>query len=272
MNEIIGATGAGCASTLIGHPLDTLKVHLQTQIRQPQNKTVAPPNAFRAAHNLLQVGGGPAVFFRGIGPPLCSAILMNTVMFSVFERVKNAISHPSPMGKALLAGVASGVATACISTPADYIKIQSQLKGNQSKKILMETLRRKNPMATLFRGHVANLGREGIFTMVYLGLYDSLRGQSAATAAESPGLAWIAATSSLTGGLAWVVSYPCDTVKTVMQASESKMTIRNAIQKIWCQGGGYTAFYRGCGASSGRAMLVTSTRMIAYEWILALLP
>jgi hypothetical protein len=98
--------------------------------------------------------------------------------------------------------------------------------------------------------------------MVYLGLYDVFRGNN-----RDANLLQVAAVSSFTGGLAWVAGYPFDIIKTVMQGSPSASSFRNAMQQLWNQGG-HQAFYKGCGTSTGRAVLVTSIRMITYEWIL----
>jgi solute carrier family 25 carnitine/acylcarnitine transporter 20/29 len=255
--EIAGATGAGCASTLLGHPLDTIKVHLQTNPKLS--------STLHATTSLLQNNAGnPLVFFRGMAPPLVNAVVMNTVMFSVFRSVKQSL--PDGTTGALTAGFLSGLATACLSTPTDFVKIQSQLRGIRSATVLAE-IARTNPVI-LCRGHVANLGREGLFTMVYLGLYDRLMLRAGQyRSGENAGLLHVAAISSLTGGLAWVASYPFDTIKTVMQGSRDPVLLRAAVRDLWKRGG-WKAFYKGCGASTGRAMLVTSTRMIVYESIL----
>jgi solute carrier family 25 carnitine/acylcarnitine transporter 20/29 len=234
LSEILAATCAGVVTTVVGHPLDTIKVHLQT------NQSLKSP--WDATKFLFH----QRALFRGILPPLVNAIAMNTLMFSVFNGIKETIGDDS-FHSALLAGLVSGFATACISTPTDLIKIQAQLKGVRSMDIFKST-----PPLHLFRGHLSNLGREGVFTMMYLGLYDQLNPQ---------GFWQVAAASSLTGGLAWVVSYPFDTIKTVVQSS-SKGNYQQAIRQI---GGKY---YRGCGASTGRAVMVTSLRMIVYESIL----
>lgn len=260
-HEIIGATGAGCASTLVGHPLDTIKVHLQTN---PNLGT----SSQAAKYLLLESKSNPLVFFRGIGPPLINSIVMNTVMFSVFAQVKQAFPQDdNRFASALSAGLISGFATACLSTPTDYIKIQSQLQqqGTASSFDIFKSTLQTNPKA-LFRGHLANLGREGVFTMVYLGLYDIWKVKFTNTNQDEKSLMQVAAVSSLTGALAWVASYPFDTVKSVVQGSSKTITTRQAIQQLWNQG----SFYKGCATSTGRAVLVTSIRMIAYEWILGL--
>jgi solute carrier family 25 carnitine/acylcarnitine transporter 20/29 len=257
--EVLGAAGAGCASTVLGHPLDTIKTHLQMQTHQTQT-------SWQVAKS-LRYG-----LWRGMGPPLMNAIVMNTVMFSVFENIKQSLGgekggdHTNPnLSTSLLAGIGSGIATACISTPTDYVKIHAQLSSSSSSslEIVRQTLT-NNPTA-FYRGHVANLLREGIFTMVYLGLYDQARPQ---------GFGEVALTSSMTGALAWVASYPADTIKTMCQAQG--ISFQEATKQIWSRGnnngsgsrGSIANFYKGCGTSTGRAILVTTSRMIVYEWIL----
>jgi solute carrier family 25 carnitine/acylcarnitine transporter 20/29 len=235
--HIVGSTAAGIASTLLGHPLDTIKTHLQTNPKMQ--------NSFHVVRE-LKLGG----VFRGMAPPLANAIVMNTVMFSVFDTVNEITGFP------FIAGMLSGFATAMISTPTDYVKIHAQLSGKSTWSILRET-----SASRFYRGHISNLGREGLFTMVYLGLYYRLT-FSDDTSSERD-LVTVALTSSLTGAMAWVISFPLDTVKTLIQSGKSMRDVTT----LWRESG-VSAFYKGCGASTGRAMLVTSSRMIAYEWIL----
>ena len=246
-HEILGATCAGFVTTVVGHPLDTIKVHLQT------NNVVTQTTTRGSTWRTAQVLFAQNALFRGIAPPLFNAIVMNTVMFSAFRSIKDVCGNDASM----TAGLVSGFATACISTPTDYVKIQAQLRGVNSLQFARQVLRR-HPMS-FFRGHAVNLGREGVFTMVYLGLYDQM---------QPKGFVQVAATSSLTGALAWIASYPFDTVKSVVQGSRRRQsTILEALVSVRSRGG-VSAFYRGCLASTGRAVLVTSLRMITYEVVI----
>lgn len=49
-----------------------------------------------------------------------------------------------------------------------------------------------------------------------------------------------------------------------------KRTIGGAAAAVW-RVGGIAGFYRGVAASTARAMLVASSRLLAYEWVKALL-
>lgn len=52
--------------------------------------------------------------------------------------------------------------------------------------------------------------------------------------------------------------------------NNTRVTMRSAMQAIY-KSGGWKAFWRGAGPSTLRAMLVTSSRMLAYEKTIQLL-
>lgn len=253
--QILGSVVAGISSTVLGHPLDTIKTHLQTNSH---------------LHNSLQVAKQLRFsVFRGMAPPLVNAIVMNSVMFSVFDAVESRFQNP------FIAGVISGFATAVISTPTDYVKIQMQLSSKKQNNTMSSIIFPPNNridfalFRKLYRGFALNLGREGIFTMVYLGIYHWAMANNRIEDHDGNGnfnrLMVVAGTSAITGAMAWVVSYPFDVAKTMVQSGRSFAEVRAILQD---GGGGPKMFYRGCLPSTGRAMLVTSSRMIAYDQVI----
>lgn len=267
-NEILSSTGAGLVSTFFGHPLDTIKIHLQTQ------KQTTKSSSFQSIHLARKLGASQ--LFRGVGPPIANQIIMNSVMFSVFRSVKESIDGSNFLDQnssAALAGLISGFATACISTPVDWIKIQAQLntKSTGSFDIFRDLIKKNgiHSIPIIFRGHSANLAREGVFTMVYLGLYDRIsscvkdsKNEDDLSTSEIIGI------SSFTGACAWLCNYPFDTVKTIMQGKG--LSLGASLRYIW-EEGGFKSLFRGVSASTGRAVLVTSSRMVVYEKTMTLL-
>lgn len=167
---------------------------------------------------------------------------MNTVMFSVFHKVKD-VTNQSGMDErsaSLCSGLISGFATACLSTPFDWFKIQAQLSlthkqpGSGSGRMATNvTARRTNVISickylwqdnnqqitkviqTIYRGHVPNLAREGVFTMVYLGMYDLISNMLKMKRYQQEQhlpMQDVILISSFTGACAWICNYPFDTI------------------------------------------------------------
>ena len=283
--DMCAATGAGCFATAIGHPADTLKVMLQTR---PELR--AHGSSVRGAAHLVRLHG-PKLFVRGMVPPLANAVLMNTIMFGVFNAMErhlqlrmtappvrddgsNGGTGRRRLGLAqhLIAGGVSGVAQACLSTPVDLLKVQVQVGAAPTVSQLLRNVIRTRPWL-LGTGHVMNMWREGLFTAVYLGLYACWRPGAGGEAA--PPLLAVAAASGMTGAMAWVVSFPFDSVKSVQQAApltgaHRPLTARAAALQLWATGG-VAAFFRGLHVSTGRAVLVTSSRLVVFEGVRYLL-
>jgi len=254
-HEIIAATAAGCVCTVIGHPLDTVKVHMQTS-NVPTTKNTS---ALQTARDLLR----QRALFRGMAAPMAHQVIVNSCMFGVFQMCKqqDIVGGDGSFLRGVASGLVSGLATACISTPTDYVKIQAQLRGVTSWSVLREI--QTTPFRA-FRGHVATMARNGIFTAVYLGLYD---------AAHPSGFVQICLAGSATGALAWVASFPADTIKSVIQrtAVRERLSIRQAARLIYQRQNSLAGFYRGCGPSTVRAAMVTSLRMVTYENVMNVL-
>ena len=73
-HEVLASATAGSAATVIGHPLDCVKVRLQASRQQ------STLSSLECALGMLRTDG-PSSFWRGITPPLLNSVLMNTLMF-----------------------------------------------------------------------------------------------------------------------------------------------------------------------------------------------
>ena len=74
--RVVASTYAGCVSTLLGHPLDCVKVRMQT-VQQNANSRVTV-STMGVMRDMIRTEGLPA-FGRGIMPPLLSAVALNTL-------------------------------------------------------------------------------------------------------------------------------------------------------------------------------------------------
>ena len=260
--QVVPAAASGCVATVIGHPLDCIKVHMQA------SQNLKHSNTLHAAASLLKAQG-PKAFTRGLGPPLANACIMNTLMFVAFDKVNQVVPN-SALGS-MFAGAVSGLLTAFLSTPTDWLKVQAQIRSVTMTRALSDALRSPLGLSWLFTGHTMNCLREGVFTAVYLGLYARLRQTFAPAEGGLAPLHLVAMSSAATGALAWAASYPFDSIKSVQQAQSpsaksSRATIKGALNHLW-KLGGVGAYYRGLGASTFRAILVTCSRLVGYEFV-----
>lgn len=134
---------SGLAQTIVGHPLDTIKVW-------QQSKTV-----FTARTGALRLSS----LYAGVSYPAVTSGFLNSISFGVANNTSNMYGH---MGSGLLAGAISGLATA----PIDYYKIGRQTRnaGDPSLRV------RKMAWGT-------TVGRDAIGYGAYFPVYYGLRDQ-----------------------------------------------------------------------------------------------
>ncbi|XP_037759777.1 solute carrier family 25 member 45 isoform X2 [Chelonia mydas] len=126
MEEFVAGWISGAVGLALGHPVDTVKVRLQTQsgyrgildcvIKTYRNETVLG-------------------FFKGMSFPLLSVALVNSVMFGAYSNALLYLSathhherraNPPSYAHVLTAGSFSGLMQAVVLAPVDLIKVRLQ--------------------------------------------------------------------------------------------------------------------------------------------------
>lgn len=266
LDTAVAGFTAGVVGTLIGYPLDTVKVFQQSQAVR-----LGPRPSMLALARSIYVARGVSGFYQGVAVPLCGITALNTLNFSMYARFRSALGlaprQGSFDGRVLVAGALVGPCACVISTPMDMIKIQMQLNAYPSTLHAARAIVRGAGALGLFIGFRVNLLRESAFGAGYFGAYELAR----ESALDGLPVAVVVPLAGAVGGVvAWMLSLPFDTIKSVQQSASvaehghpaSRPTAIAA--RIWkAQGAG--GFYRGGGASILRAVLVSGTRFSAYE-------
>jgi len=242
LQDLIAGGIAGSMSVFIGHPFDTYKVRLQTSI-------ISSPGT--AAF------GGVNSLFRGMGPPLSTAVAVNALIFSSYgasSRIWDDYFHRRNNGtlentrlKAFTCGAFAGACQAIIICPTDHIKCRLQVqhgigckdhifKGpfDATDKILSSS-----GLRGLYRGFCCTMIREVPAFGLYFSAYDSVKrsvtnfleardkkranGIGGSTQynqlGDQPNHSWAA--SAIAGGFSgassWALIYPIDVIKTRIQ-------------------------------------------------------
>lgn len=138
MCDIIAGIASGVAQTVVGHPLDTIKVLIQ-------NGHPWKMNTF-------------SMYYRGAGFPFVSSVLFNATVFSVYERT---ISHTQ---SSYISGMLSGVIVSPIMYTFDVGKIKLQTAQPLAVSDFYRT-----------RGFPVTLCRESLAMTIYFSTYHWFR-------------------------------------------------------------------------------------------------
>lgn len=213
MTDFIAAIGAGLAQTVVGHPFDTVKVLIQNK---------------QSIKNLK-----PRDYYRGYKYPLISSVLINSIIFPVYERTK-------PITKnAFLSGFLGGMTITPINFLFDYGKINNQT--NLKKKIIYENMIKSYGKLSVFL-------RESIGFSIYFGVYDYLKKYKLHPLISG----------ALCGVANWTTTYPIDVIKSRQISKQISFMEALKLGKIWA----------GFHICILRAMIVNASIFATYETIL----
>mmetsp|Transcript_33562 Transcript_33562/g.41211 ORF Transcript_33562/g.41211 Transcript_33562/m.41211 type:complete len:279 (+) Transcript_33562:77-913(+) len=242
---ISGAVGA-FFGTLAGQPFDTVKARMQISreycsVAECAIKTVRYE--------------GVRVLFKGFSPALTSAVVENTVLWTVhgvivrkcFEN-QSGENKPSVLQQATV-GALSGFFSGTAIGPAEIIKVRLQTRHSDPSNPLtrnpifvISELWRMEGYKGFTRGLVALWMRDVPFYFVFFGTYDLTLGIIAPDGSANP--IQHAICGSLSGAASWSVVFPMDVLKTKAQVSEAPITLTSAFSETY-RVQGVKGFYRG---------------------------
>mmetsp|Transcript_13252 Transcript_13252/g.38565 ORF Transcript_13252/g.38565 Transcript_13252/m.38565 type:complete len:299 (-) Transcript_13252:167-1063(-) len=268
-SEALAGAFAGAVGTVLGYPLDVIKTRMQT----------GSAGMLRSVRDVYG-SSGVTGFYRGIGAPLLSLIILNVTSFANYARFCKELGvdleRRTVEWRVVAAGVATGVFASLISTPFELLKIQMQLQSSRAQggnhgplRTSLDIVRVQGPLGLYF-GHNVNCVREMVFLGAYFGLYEHTKSLFNEALPFSLG---IPLAGGLAGGAGWVISFPLDLVKSRVQSLDlSKRVDPRAIDQASEIGArlfrthGMAGLYRGVGPSLLRAFLVSGSRFSAYEF------
>lgn len=209
---------ASCGAACFTHPLDLLKVHLQTQ-------QVAQLSGGQMAVQIVKKQGFLALY-NGLSASLLRQITYSTTRFAIYEVFKQRMADSSgsvPFYKRVgLAGFA-GACGGFVGTPGDMINVRMQndikLPADQKrnyKHALDGVVRvvREEGVPRLFRGASTATFRAVLMTIGQLSFYDQIKGLLLNTPYFSDNLICHFTCSLAAGAIATTMTQPVDVIKT----------------------------------------------------------
>jgi solute carrier family 25 carnitine/acylcarnitine transporter 20/29 len=230
--DVIAGTVAGVAGIATGHPLDTVKVRLQTA-------TTCGGQAYAGVVDCVKAivrQDGLRGLFRGMAAPIAANAPINAIVFAVegaamrLLRAADAGSSAGASGNGTatgqrlsapaahaIAGAISGLAAVPISCAADVVKIQRQVDHGKAQADYGTSWQaaadivRRHGVRGLLRGLGLTTTRDVSAYAIYFGVYDAMKAHFTARLAgrERGSLvgARTTASSASAGGLASPSSY-----------------------------------------------------------------
>jgi solute carrier family 25 carnitine/acylcarnitine transporter 20/29 len=274
--RFLAGTASGVCLTLVGHPLDTVKVLMQVP-----RAGGAPPSFFEVVRRVA-LADGVRGFYRGFGPPLLLTGAVNTVLwglqFSACDMLRARGLGGSETTRAMAAAVASGCVVSVLVTPVEGVKSRMQMRAARGAAVaagagaagasaagaaaaaagpelgalavLRETVRASGWRRGAFRGFQAVvLARASNWAYFGGNAFATEQLRDADPARE---VGWRATrTALLAGGVAgvcyWLAAFPFDALKArMMTAPEAAPfpSLRAAAEQLYAEAG-WRGFWRG---------------------------
>jgi len=282
----------GVASTLVGHPFDTIKVRLQTQ---PMGHGVRPQ--YLGPIHCLRTITREETFrglFKGISAPLCTRAIINALAFSSFGMTLKAMrehqsdsqnaSESASLWHIVVAGVVTGIAVSPITTASELVKIRLQVQSSRGwfdpKEHFPGLVRgtrmyiQENGFWALFRGFSGTLCRDALAYPAFFITYLTVRHHLDAV---DKTFSWVTPFVSLAAGgtagmVSWTSGYPFDLWKSNVQraltfpATADHLSFRTFITNRYHQLG-LRGLFTGMGPTMLRAIPVNSAKLLVYDLV-----
>lgn len=267
--DLASGTIGGLVSTVVGHPLDTVRVRLQAGSGQ-----VGMLSCFKQTIRSEGITG----LYKGVASPISGAMFHNAVLFFVYGNTVRMITggdRPLTPREAFLAGAVTGAAAIVVETPMDLLKCKMQLQGQNPAASsytgvyhAASSIYRNHGLRGLYQGATVNLLRNVPCFSLYFGAFE-LTKQALMGSDPQPSSAVLLASGAAAGLGYWASPfYFIDALKTRLQADHSDPALRrykgvvDAFKQTVAEGGVH-ALYRGYLPTQLRAMIANAACFFA---------
>mmetsp|Transcript_15150 Transcript_15150/g.21145 ORF Transcript_15150/g.21145 Transcript_15150/m.21145 type:complete len:299 (+) Transcript_15150:86-982(+) len=277
IKDILAGSAGGVAQCLSGHPLDTIKVRLQTQ-----SKTNPKYSGMMDCVKVTIKEEGLIGLYKGIQSPLFGLTFFNAVQFLSYGQAKSLVqtgNQELSIPQYILAGALVGFTVSFVESPIDLMKSQLQVQYSGSaakynglydcaKKIFQE-----GGIRGVYQGLQATMIRDIPATAAYFGAYELARkGMKGPNEDLDKMAAWKILIAGGIGGMAyWASTFPLDVVKSTIQTDATKISERKYKGWMDCfksihQQLGWKGFFRGFAPCMVRSFPANATCFLAYEY------
>ncbi|XP_012247705.1 congested-like trachea protein isoform X1 [Bombus impatiens] len=265
----------GICTIVVGHPLDTIKVRLQTMPLPSPNEAVLYNGTIDCAKKTITREGIRGLY-KGMGAPLCGVAPIFAISFYGFGLGKQLIKRSdnvelSPL-QLFYAGAFSGIFTTVIMAPGERIKCLLQIQQGDAKPRYngpidcTKQLYKNGGIRNIFKGTCATLLRDVPASGMYFMTYECLKKWMSSEDGKTGILQTIVA-GGFAGIANWIVGMPPDVLKSRLQSAPDG-TYKNGIRDVFVvlmKEEGPKALYKGCVPVMLRAFPANAACFLGFE-------
>uniref|UniRef100_A0A0K0FL65 Mitochondrial carrier protein n=1 Tax=Strongyloides venezuelensis TaxID=75913 RepID=A0A0K0FL65_STRVS len=257
--DFIAGSAAGVGMCLSGHPLDTIKVHIQSA------PASAKTGIFSCTRDIIRAFG-PMGLYRGVLSPLSSTPLINATVFAGESFCSRFIKKDlNPVISTFMSGFCAGAFQTVVLCPTDVVKLKMQLTNtNLNTVCLTKNIIETSGVRSLFRGFWITLIRDAPAYGVYFSSFEYFTSRYLDFSVE-PGNGYNLLVNFISGGLAgilcWIVTYPLDIVKTRFQNVTSYKNYSTVYKELYKENG-LKGFFRGINSTIIRAFITNAVTFV----------
>jgi solute carrier family 25 carnitine/acylcarnitine transporter 20/29 len=267
--DFLAGCFGGAAGVLAGHPLDTVKVRLQTQNHLYRGTWHCFTTIIRKEHF--------KGLYKGVSSPLASLTLVNAIVFGVHGNVVKQMKNETAISTHFLAGCCAGAAQGFIAAPTELLKLRIQVQidaANSKYKSpyhCLRTIIKEQGFRTLGRGMIATQLRDCPAFGIYFASYEYMaRKMSKDGTMEALTSTQLLLAGGGAGMVSWLFNYPTDVIKTRFQVSDVHKTYADVIRHAYAENG-YRTFFVGLSSTLLRAFPSNAATFFTVEWTYRLL-
>jgi len=284
-NFIAGGFGGTCL-VFAGHPLDTIKVRLQTQPHSQDGKPTLYRGTFDCAKKIVQKESFRGLY-KGMATPIVGVAPMYALCFFSFTMGKklqqNSEDQVFSMRELFLAGGLAGLSTTVVLAPGERVKCLLQVQNaNLSSNApkykgpadCFKQLYKQGGIRNIYVGTVATACRDvpssGVYFMTYEYFQRLLLPEGASRDELSPWRTLFA--GGMAGILNWIVAIPSDVLKSRQQtAPQGRYSGFLDVLKQTLASDGVHGLYKGAAPIMIRAFPANAACFLGYECMMKLL-
>lgn len=229
MNEIVAGTAGGVGSIIVCHPLDTIRVRLQT----------AHINRFSGVFDCIRqtaVNEGALAFYKGLSAPLFSQAITKATMFfghAWCRELMHGVGLTSstsasslPLPAIAVSGAFAGTLNTLVSCPIELIRCNLQIQYDRHKHEARfrgpiqcaRAIVAQHGVLSLWRGGTAMILRDVPGLAAYFAAFEGVRRWlQSEKVYELSQMSTLMIAGSVGGICYWSTAFPQDVIKSVIQ-------------------------------------------------------